>query len=263
LNFGALIALNLALSAFCFSRRLLSLSGSVSGFVIGSAISLCLGIQGWVILLAFFFGGTAATFFQKGKKEELKVAQSDDGRRRWNHAWANAGGGVLCAGLSVYCLDQGNLEHAEAWRWAFVACFAAALSDTLSSEFGQVAKQTPRLITTFEKVPHGTDGGVTRAGLLMGILGAALLTLLGRFMRLVPVRATLPVLLAGVSGNLLDSLLGATLQRKGILNNDTVNFSNTLGGAALGYFGYWLMKALPLWLAQLGLDKFGFINLFI
>jgi hypothetical protein len=71
------------------------------------------------------------------------------------------------------------------------------------------------------------------------------------------------VLMAGVSGNLLDSLLGATLQRRGILNNDTVNFSNTVGGAALGYFGYWFMKALPSWLNEAGLAPLGVLRFFI
>lgn len=263
MNPAGIVALNLGLSLLCYGKRLLSASGAVSGFVIGSLIGLALGWQGWAILLAFFFGGTLATFFKKGKKEQRGVAQADHGRRRWNHAWANAGCGVLCAGVSWWFFRACQWEEAEAWRWAFVACFASALSDTLSSEFGMLADEQPRLITNFEKVPHGTDGGITRAGMLMGILGAAMLTLLGRFLTLVPVRATLPVLLAGVSGNLLDSFLGATLQRKGYLNNDTVNFFNTLGGTLLGYFGFWFMKALPAWLAEAGLNHMGLLNLFI
>ena len=34
---------------------------------------------------------------------------------------------------------------------------------------------------------------------------------------------------------LIDSLLGATLQRRGWINNQTVNFLATLAAAALGY----------------------------
>lgn len=263
MNPAGIIALNLGLALLCYGRRLLSISGSISGFFIGSAIGLCLGWQGWLILLAFFFGGTLATFYKKSKKDSRGVSQGDGGRRRWNHAVANAGCGVICAAFSAWYFKRADFEHAEAWRWAFVACFAAALSDTLSSEFGQLADQEPRLITNFEKVPHGTDGGITRAGMLMGILGAALLTLLGRFLLLVPVRATFPVLMAGVSGNLLDSFLGATLQRRGIMNNDAVNFSNTIGGAALGYFGYWFMRALPAWLNEAGFGQMAILRLFI
>ncbi len=260
---SAMLALNLGLSAVSYGKGLLSKSGAASGFVIGSGIGLSLGWQGWLILLTFFFGGTSATFFRKGKKEKRGVAQEHGGKRRWNHAWANAGVGLVCAVASWFFMRSGDSEVAQAWRWAFVACFAAALSDTLSSEFGQLADEQPRLITTGETVAHGTDGGVTRAGLLMGILGAALLTLQARFTSLVPVKATLPILLAGVSGNLLDSLLGATLQKRGLLNNDTVNFSNTVGGAALGYFGYYLMGALPQWLRELGVGHVAILDLFI
>jgi uncharacterized protein (TIGR00297 family) len=119
----------------------------------------------------------------------------------------------------------------------------------------------PRLITTGEPVPVGTDGGITRAGTLMGLLGAALLSLLGRGIGLTPVRATLPLLLAGLSGNLLDSYLGATLQRHGRLSNDGVNFANTCGGAALGFLGFWLMYWVPQSLRDLGLHFF--MDLFI
>ena len=106
MNPTGVIALNLGLSLICYGKRLLSKSGALSGFVIGSAIGLALGWQGWMILLAFFFGGTAATFFKKGKKEKRGVAQENSGKRRWNHAWANAACGVLCAGASAWFYSQ-------------------------------------------------------------------------------------------------------------------------------------------------------------
>jgi uncharacterized protein (TIGR00297 family) len=252
---------NLAVSLACWGLRLLSRGGSTAALMIGTVIWGCLGWQGWAVLVAFFFGGTAATKFKYKRKRQLKVAQEHGGQRRWRHAWANTGAGVLCALAAFLCVQKGWVRHAEAWRWAFVACFASALSDTLSSEFGQLAGQQPRLITTGRRVPRGTDGGITRAGTLTGLLGAALLSLLGRFLGLTPVRATLPLLLAGLSGNLLDSYLGATLQRKGYMNNETVNFTNTLGGAALGYLGFWVMLWLPQGLRDLGLHYL--LDLFI
>lgn len=257
------LLINALLAAYCVRRRWLSSSGAWAGFNIGSAIALCLGWAGWAILGAFFFGGTAATFIGWGRKKRRGVAQGDQGRRGWRNAWANAGAGVLCAALSWVSARQGRADLAEAWRWGFVASFAAALADTLSSEFGLLAGQMPRLITTGKRVAIGTDGGITRAGTLMGIAGAASLTLLGRFLDLVPVRATLPVLAAGLSGNLLDSYLGATLQRRGVLSNDTVNLANTLAGGALGFGGYWFMSALPEWMRVLGIGHIDVLELFI
>lgn len=244
---------NALLIAASVRLRLLSRSGNAAGFVIGALIYGSLGWRGWVVLLAFFLGGTAATKFRFSDKQRMGVAQDGHGRRRWRHAWANAGTGVACALGVLACEGRGLPLQAEALRWAFVGTFAAALSDTLSSEFGQLAGKAPRLITTGAIVPVGTDGGITLAGTLMGILGAALLSLLGRSIGLTPVRATLPLLMAGLAGNLLDSLLGATLERSGRLNNEGVNFINTLGGAALGYAGFWVMGLIPLGLRDLGL----------
>ncbi len=252
MSLQAALILNAALALACWLGRLLSRSGSLGGFLIGSLIAFFLGWGGWLVLMLFFLGGTAATKFRYPAKQARGVAQSHGGQRRWSHAWANAGSGVACALASWLARRGGAFVWAEAWRWAFVACFAAALSDTLSSEFGQLARQRPWLITTGEEVDPGTDGGVTRAGILVGVLGAIFLTLAGRFLRLVPVKATLPLALAGLSGNLFDSYLGATLQRRGVLNNDLVNLCNTVAGALLGLLGFWLMHWVPGWLVDWG-----------
>ncbi len=246
------LLLNAALVGYAAFRRLLAPSGLLAGLVIGSLTAFCLGWGGWLVLAAFFLGGSAATFYQYERKRRLGVAQAQGGRRSWRQAWANAGVGTACALLSWRLAAQGHPHWAEALRWAFVGCFAAALSDTLSSEFGQVAGQQPVLITTGEPVAIGTDGGITLGGSLVGVLGAVLMALLGRFLHLVPVRATLPVLLAGLAGNLVDSALGATAQRRGLLNNDQVNFINTLCGAGLCLAGYWAMAVLPGLLNQWG-----------
>ena len=69
-------------------------------------------------------------------------------------------------------------------------------------------------------------------GTLIGAAGAALIAfiyLLGGF-----TIAGLIIVVAGVTGNLADSILGATLERRGIIGNNTVNFLNTLTGALVG-----------------------------
>jgi uncharacterized protein (TIGR00297 family) len=247
------VFVNAVLAGLSFRLRLLSRGGTLAGFAIGFLIYGSLGWRGWTVLMGFFLGGTLATKFRFSDKQRMGVAQGEGGRRRWRHAWANAGVGVLCALAAWACDGAGRHAQAEALRWAFVGSFAAALSDTLSSEFGQLAGRAPRLITTGEEVPVGTDGGITLTGTLMGLLGAALLSLLGRSIGLTPVRATLPLLLAGLAGNLLDSWLGATFERRGRLNNESVNFLNTLGGALLGYAGFWIMGWIPEILRDLGL----------
>jgi uncharacterized membrane protein len=46
------------------------------------------------------------------------------------------------------------------------------------------------------------------------------------------------IVVAGTAGNLADSYLGATLERKQLLSNDAVNFLNTAIAALIAYLLY-------------------------
>ena len=53
---------------------------------------------------------------------------------------------------------------------------AEAAADTVSSECGQAFSDRARLITTFEEVAAGTDGGVSLVGTLTGACAALLVS---------------------------------------------------------------------------------------
>lgn len=102
-----------------------------------------------------------------------------------------------------------------------VANYGAVAADTFSSELGILSKSKPRLITApWRVVPPGTNGGVTVTGLGAGLLGAFIIastaTLLTPFCKEWSVadqtKYTVAMTLAGFSGTLLDSYLGAALQ---------------------------------------------------
>ena len=99
--------------------------------------------------------------------------------------------------------------------------YAAVAADTFSSELGILSTSKPRLITApWRVVPPGTNGGVTLTGLGAGLLGAFIIAITSTL--LVPfckewstadkANYTLAMTLAGFSGTLLDSYLGAALQ---------------------------------------------------
>jgi uncharacterized membrane protein len=48
------------------------------------------------------------------------------------------------------------------------------------------------------------------------------------------------IIVAGTIGNLADSILGASLERKGFIKNDVVNFLNTLFAAIASLMLYYL-----------------------
>jgi uncharacterized protein (TIGR00297 family) len=98
------------------------------------------------------------------------------------------------------------------------------------------------MITTLRTVAPGTDGAISFAGTLAGLVAAGIVSAIGT-LALRGDLAMFWISCAGaVFGLLFDSLLGATLERRGWLNNDAVNFLSSAGAAA---FALALSALLP------------------
>ncbi len=100
---------------------------------------------------------------------------------------------------------------------------AEAAADTVSSEIGQAVGDVPRLVTNWRPVPAGTDGAITLAGTAAGVGAAIAVSLTG----VVPLGLAPICAAAGILGMFADSVLGATLERRGFLGNNAVNFAST------------------------------------
>ncbi len=91
------------------------------------------------------------------------------------------------------------------------------------------------MITTWEPVAAGTDGGITLYGSIAGLIAGSAITAVGAVGRMIPASQLWIPLGTGFAGMLIDSLLGATLQRRGALSNQAVNLLSTLAAAAMAY----------------------------
>ncbi|MFZ1087641.1 MAG: DUF92 domain-containing protein [Terracidiphilus sp.] len=112
-----------------------------------------------------------------------------------------------------------------------LAALAEAGADTVSSEIGQVLGRRPRMMTTLRRVEPGTNGGISLVGTLAGVAAAAMIAAVGAWALGGGVEIFWVSTAGGVFGFFFDSLLGATLERRGWLNNDAVNFLSTASAA--------------------------------
>ena len=195
---------------------------------------------GLVPMLTVLVLTSLATRLGRRRKEQLGTAESRKGRRASQVA-ANLGVTALaCVGPSQTWQINQPLLHLSGLVYAtvFIAGLAAlceAAADTVSSELGQVLNSRPRMITTLRVAAPGTDGAISLGGTLAGCMAAAIVALAGSaalgggWMMLTLSWA------AGVLGLFFDSLLGATFERRGALNNDAVNFLSTCSAAVVAW----------------------------
>ncbi|MGI4739201.1 MAG: DUF92 domain-containing protein [Janthinobacterium lividum] len=191
---------------------------------------------GGLALLALFFGlGTAASGWRVADKRRLGLAEENKGRRTAGQVLANAGvAGIM--GLLAWQLPR----YAPLAHLMLAGSFAAATADTLASELGNVYGRRYYNILTLRADTRGLNGVVSLEGTALGLVGTAVLAAcycLGFGWG--PAFGWL--LVAGTAGNLTDSVLGATVERRGYLSNNAVNFLNTLTGALVaGGLMHWL-----------------------
>ena len=225
LRLGLVCAVTAAFSALGYAIRGVSRSGAIAGALACFALFAAAGPGAFAALLCLFVVTWLATRLGRARKLRLGTAEHGEGRTG-AQVLANLGTAVAC-GL-LYASSNQRL-----FLLAMTAALAEAASDTVSSEVGQAFSEHARLITTFEPVPAGTDGGITLVGTMAGVGGAALVSLACTLTGLLPVRWLWMSAACGVLGMLADSYMGAWFERRGWLNNDAVNFISTAVAAAL------------------------------
>ncbi|HYK83241.1 MAG TPA: DUF92 domain-containing protein [Gemmatimonadales bacterium] len=214
----------------------LTRDGVVAALGVGLMVTWGLSWRGLGVLAAFFVSGSLLTRFAEGR----------GARRNARQVIANGGTAAVAALFG-------------SWT-AAVGALAAATADTWATEIGAFSPVSPRLISTGRRVTRGTSGAITVLGTLGGVMGAALIAGLAQVLH--PRASALGFARAagaGVTGMVVDSVLGATAQgqyacpacharfeHRGVvchapvrlvggarwLDNDAVNLAATVCGAA-------------------------------
>lgn len=227
---GALMAAIIAIRSY--RKKSLDLSGAFFGFLV-VFIHLATNLRAAAMLLVFFFSSSKLTKIGAEKKRKSDAEYKEGGQRNWiqvlfNSAIASALVVIIwkLVGWEDKCLDSKESTLITSLLGGIIGHYSCSNGDTWSSEIGVLSDAQPRLITTLKLVRKGTNGGVTKTGLLAAAAGGGVIgvtfVLFGIFTANCPFDVALKQLLviplatlAGLFGSLLDSLLGATLQFSG------------------------------------------------
>ena len=227
----------------------------------GAGVALLIGTicaaAGWgwaVVLVAFFVSATGLSLYRHSFKKEIvgEFVEKIGERDAWQ-VTANGGIFTLLAGASI-------IHPSLVWITAGAGAIGAVTADTWATEIGTLAKHFPKLITTGQVVPTGTSGAVTWRGSFAALVGAAAVGIVALAVGW-GMRGAIACIVGGIAGSFIDSLVGATIQRRqwcercdkpterlvhscgtttqpqgGIrwVNNDMVNALSSLFGAAVG-----------------------------
>jgi uncharacterized protein (TIGR00297 family) len=229
---GVGLALNVAAALAGWLARSVSVSGAVAGAVIGTVVFVGAGWRGWVLLLAAFLAASITSRVGIRRKAALGIAEERGGRRGVGNAIANTGVAACAAALVVV-----GEVNSRACFIAMSAALVAGASDTVASEIGKAWGRRTFLVTTFRRVPPGTSGAVSVEGTAAGVVAALALASLAAWLGLLyhtnSAAEIVAVAVAATIASFIESALGATLEPKGILNNDLLNFVTTWSAAII------------------------------
>lgn len=237
----------------------LTASGAVAAAGIG-AVSVAAGWPWAVLLIVYFATSTALSRLGRARKE--KLTSSIIAKHGARDAWQVMANGFAFGVAALGALSTYPAPPDPGWFALGAGALAASAADTWATEIGVLHGGTPRSILHWRPVPPGTSGAVSLLGSVGALLGAlaigVVVLALGGGMLVAGA-----VVIGGIAGALLDSLLGATVQsrlwcdRCGVqterevhncgratypirgstwIDNDVVNFVAGIAGGLLSVF---------------------------
>lgn len=249
-HLSAAFIFSLFLAFVAYRQNVADVSAMLSAILLGVLIIVFTDLSWYLILITFFLLGGAFTRYRYDYKLMRGIAQSKGGVRSYDNVLSNSAAAlVLAIGYGVYHSSHPLFGHIL--LFAYMGAVATATGDTLASEIGETYRGRPVMITTLEPVRPGTDGGISMLGELVCIGGSAVIGILALVLGVVDlnlpgtgayISIILIVVLGGFAGTNFDSLLGATLQQKGLLSNSGVNFIATFAGAFISGAAYYMLS---------------------
>ncbi len=232
-NLGVILGLCAILSILAFKLKLLTLSGSIASFAVGVIIGWCGSISWLLLLIVFTLLGFAVTRYKLQLKIAVGLQEGKKGERTYRNVLANS---LVPAAVAVVSWTAGAQADPTA-SLVYLASICVAAADTTASELGILSPNT-FLITSLERVKPGTDGGVSVLGTAAAVVASGFASLVG-WVVLLPGRPLdlliLVPFIMGFLGCVVDSLIGATLERRRLVSKLGNNIMSMAFGSAIAW----------------------------
>ena len=184
--------------------RFLTRSGAMATFLLALIIYGVGGLQWAVPIVTFFVLSSLLSKYGRSRKKVFDLVFEKSGTRDWGQVVANGGIAGLVAVL------QGQYPLFDFYP-VYLGALAAVTADTWGTEIGVLSNGKTISVLSLKPVEPGTSGGISEYGTIGGAIGAAVVALSG-YLWYTELRTMLIVIVGGVAGSLVDSLLGATVQ---------------------------------------------------
>ncbi|HEQ79150.1 MAG TPA: DUF92 domain-containing protein [Euryarchaeota archaeon] len=236
-NAAITVGISMLLLAIILWKNLLTRPGSVTSFCIGVAIGIFGGVEWLFMLLLLLFSSILATRYKFALKKKMGVHEGQKGERGTVSVLAN---GLTAAFVALLSSPWVNVIDPVTGAVIFTTAVSVAGADTFASELG-VLDRRPRLITTFEKVRPGVDGGISILGTLAALAAAFYISLVGYLllMRGESIHLMFIPMVIGFFGCQLDSLIGATIETAGYITKSGNNFVSITLGSVMAWI--WML----------------------
>ncbi|MFX1255491.1 MAG: DUF92 domain-containing protein [Promethearchaeota archaeon] len=220
IQFGLGLLLSVLVMGWATSKKALKVPDGILAALLVGIILFAFTPMGWLLMLTFFLSASFLTKYKHHLKEGVQEKFEKGGRRDAWQVLANSATAVVIAVLiGWYSLP--NLI--SPLFLGLAAYFASTNADTFSTEVGILSESDPKwILNPRRKVEKGTSGGVTLLGTLAGAIGAleiGIMMFIGTLIFPTPGKTIIDgiiaigvVTFAGIVGNFVDSLLGATVQ---------------------------------------------------
>lgn len=235
----AVLALSALLSLLSYRMGLLTGSGCLAAAAVGMVIGICGSLNWLILLIVFTLLGFAATLMGLSKKKEKGLQEGTHGERDYRNVLGVALPCCVFALINLITHDS----HYYLMMIGYISTIAVAAADTAGSELGTRDGRV-YLITTLKRVEPGTDGGISPFGTLVSLIASVIVTIVGWLVinrSLDDINILIPMA-AGFIGCLLDSVVGATLEKWGYVDKYGNNCITGIAGAAIGVLIVWVIS---------------------